>query len=191
MTVFESMQCQQTVKGVLPYTEVESERYVSEQWTILKALREHADMRQSIKGYPSPVSLKESRSLVLLPELYDALYSPRSMATPAHPSGSPWKGTCGRGDGSSILNSPFCDASSRSGGTAAMLRMDCRVASFAETQEGSATDWESEMEGAAVPVMGTQPGGMSDEEWEGKTSIWGITPPPLPLTCPLLWRTRE
>ena len=38
MTVFESVQCQQTVKGVLPHTEVESERYISEQRTILKAL---------------------------------------------------------------------------------------------------------------------------------------------------------
>ena len=44
MTVFESIQCQQTVKGVLPHTEVESEWYITEQRTILKALREHGDM---------------------------------------------------------------------------------------------------------------------------------------------------
>ena len=30
MTIFESVQHQQTVKGVLPYTEVESERYIAE-----------------------------------------------------------------------------------------------------------------------------------------------------------------
>ena len=30
MTIFESVQCQQTVKGVLPHTEVESERYIAE-----------------------------------------------------------------------------------------------------------------------------------------------------------------
>ena len=39
MTVFESVQCQQKmVKGVLPHTEVECERYVSKRQTILKAL---------------------------------------------------------------------------------------------------------------------------------------------------------
>ena len=80
MTVFESVQRQQTVKGVLPHTEVESERYFAEQRTILKALREHGDMRTSVKGHPSPVSLREGRTLVLPPELYDAFYSPSLMA---------------------------------------------------------------------------------------------------------------
>ena len=88
MTVFESVQHQQTIKGVLPHTEVESERYITERWTILKALREHGDMQTSVKGYLSPVSLREGRTLVLPPELYDALYSPSLMAPPARSESS-------------------------------------------------------------------------------------------------------
>ena len=106
MTVFESVQRQQMVKGVLLHTEVESERYFAEQRTILKALREHGDMRTSVKGHPSPVSLREGRTLVLPPELYDAFYSPSFMALPARRD-SPRKGMQGRGDGSSAQIDPF------------------------------------------------------------------------------------
>ena len=176
MTVFESVQCQQTVEGVLPHTEVESEHYVNERQTILKALREHVDMRQSVKGYPSPVSLKEGRSLVLLPELYDALYSPHPMAPLVCPLGSPQKGTHGRSDGPPTQVTPFVTPASAPGGTAAMLRMDNRVTSFAETQEGSATDWESETEGIAVPVMGMRLGRMSDEDWGEEDLDMGYHP---------------
>ena len=106
MTVFESVQRQQTVKGVLPHTKVESERYITERQTILKALREHGDMRTSVKGYPSPVSLKEGRTLVLPPELYNALYSPSLMAPPARPDSSR-KGAHGKGDDSPAQLAPF------------------------------------------------------------------------------------
>ena len=165
MTVFESIQHQQTVKGVLPHTEVESERYFAEQRTILKALREHADMRTSVKGYPSPVSLREGRSLVLPPELYDALYSPRSMAPPAR-LGSSRKGAFGKGGDSSAQIAPFVMPAPAPGGTTAMKRMDHRVASFAKTQEGSATEWESETEEVVAPITGMRPEGMSDENWD-------------------------
>ena len=47
-----------------------------------------------------------------------------------------------------------------------MMRMDNRVTSFAETQEGSATEWESEMEEAVAPITGMRPAGISDEDWE-------------------------
>ena len=165
MTVFESVQHQQMVKGVLPHTEVESERYIAERRTILKALREHGDMRTSIKGYPSPVSLREGRTLVLPPELYDALYSPSLMAPPAR-SESSRKGAQGRGDGSSAQIDPFVTPAPTPGGIAAMKRMDNRVASFAETQEGSATEWESEVEEVVAPITGMRPAGMSDENWD-------------------------
>ena len=165
MTIFEGVQHQQTVKGVLPHTEVESERYIAEQRTILKALREHADMKQSVKGYPSPVSLREGRSLVLPLELYDALYSPRPMVPPARSVGSPWKGVYGKDDRSSTQLAPFDTAAPVPGGAAAMMRMDNRVTTFAETQEGSAKEWESETETTA-PITGMRPVGMSDEDWK-------------------------
>ena len=164
MTVFESVQRQQTVKGVLPHTEVESERYFAEQRTILKALREHGDMRTSVKGHPSPVSLREGRTLVLPPELYDAFYSPSLMAPPARHE-SPRKGMQGRGDGSSAQVDPFVTPAPVPGGTAALKRMDNRVASFRETQEGSATEWESEADEVVVHTSGMRPAGMSDEDW--------------------------
>ena len=47
-----------------------------------------------------------------------------------------------------------------------MKRMDNRVASFAETQEGSATEWESEVEEVIAPRTGMRPAGMSDENWD-------------------------
>ena len=168
MTVFESVQRQQTVKGVLPHTEVESERYIAERRTILKALREHGDMRTSVKGYPSPVSLKEGRTLVLPPELYDALYSPSLMAPPAR-SDSSRKGTHGKGEDSSAQLAPFVTPAPAPGGMAAMKRMDNRVASFAETQEGSTTEWESEADDVVIPtktIKGMRPAGMSDENWD-------------------------
>ena len=46
-----------------------------------------------------------------------------------------------------------------------MMRMDNRVTSFAETQEGSTTEWESEPEEAAALITGMRPAGMSDEDW--------------------------
>ena len=52
-----------------------------------------------------------------------------------------------------------------------MMRMDSRVTSFAETQEGSATDWESETEGAAAPITGMRPAGISDEDWEEEEDL--------------------
>ena len=168
MTVFESVQRQQMVKGVLPHTEVESERYIAEQRTILKALREHGDMRTSVKGYPSPVSLKEGRTLVLPPELYDALYAPSLMALPAR-SDSSRKGTHSKGGDSSAQLAPFITPAPTPGGMAAMKRMDNRVTSFAETQEGSATEWESEADDVVVPtktIKGMRPVGMSDENWD-------------------------
>ena len=131
MTIFESVQHQQTVKGVLPHTEVESERYIAEQRTILKALREHGDMRTSVKGYPSPVSLKEGRTLVLPPDLYDALYAPCLMAPPARADSSR-KGAHSKDEDSSAQLAPFVTLAPAPGGSAAMKRMDNRVASFAE-----------------------------------------------------------
>ena len=46
-----------------------------------------------------------------------------------------------------------------------MMRIDNRVTSFAETQEGSATEWESEPEEAAALITDMRPAGMSDEDW--------------------------
>ena len=175
MTVFKSVQRQQTVKGVLPHTEVESERYFAEQRTILKALREHGDMRTSVKGYPSPVSLKEGRTLVLPPELYDTLYSPSLMAPPACPESSR-KGALGKGDSSSAQMDPFVTPAPALGGMAAMKRMDNRVASFAETQEGSNTEWESEAEEVVAPITGMRPTGMSDENWDEEDLDLGYHP---------------
>ena len=91
----------------------------------------------------------------------------------------------GRGDGPLTQIAPFVTSAPAPRGTVAMLRMDNRVASFTETQEGSATDWESEMEGAAAPVTGMRPAGKSDEEWEEEdldmvyhpTSIAADVPP--------------
>ena len=165
MTVFESVQCQQTVKGVLPHTQLESERYLAERRPILKALREHGDMRSSVKGHPSPVSLREGPTLVLPPELYDAFYSPSLMALPARHE-SPQRGMQGRGDGSSAQVDPFVTPAAAPGGTAALKRMDTRVSSFRETQEGSATKWESEVDEVVVHThVGMRPAGMSDEDW--------------------------
>ena len=133
-------------------------------------------MRQSVKGYPSPVSLREGRSLVLPPELYDALYSLHAMAPPARPVGSPQKGVCGKGNGSSTQLPPFDTPAPVPGGPAAMMRMDNRVTSFTETQEGSATEWESEPEEAAALITGMRPAGMSDEDWEEEDLDLGYHP---------------
>ena len=151
MTVFESVQRQQTVKGVLPHTEVESERYYAEQRTILRALREHGDMRTTVKGHPSPVSLREGRTLVLPPD------------------------TQGRGEGSSAPVDPFVTPAPVPGGTAALKRMDNRVASFMEAQDGSATEWESEVDEANVHISG-RPAGMSDEDWGEEDLDMGYHP---------------
>ena len=190
MTVFESVQRQQTVKGVLPHTEVESERYIAEQRTILKALREHGDMRQSVKGYPSPISLREGRLLVLPLELYDALYSPRLMVPPARSVRSPWKGAYGKDDRSSTQPAPFDTPAPVPGGAAAMMRMDNRVTSFAETQEGSATEWESETETTA-PITGMRPARMSDEDWEEGDLDMGYHPTSEVADVPLVMDDRE
>ena len=58
-----------------------------------------------------------------------------------------------------------------------MKRMDNRVASFAETQEGSATEWESEAEEvAARTITGMRPAGMSDENWDEEDLDLGYHP---------------
>ena len=58
-----------------------------------------------------------------------------------------------------------------------MKRMDNRVASFAETQEGSATEWESEAEEVAAPtITGMRPAGMSDENWDEEDLDLGYHP---------------
>ena len=176
MTVFESVQCQQTVKGVLPHTQLESERHYAEQRTILRALREHGDMRTTVKGHPSPVSLREGRTLVLPPELYDAFYQPSLMAPPARRE-FPRKGMQGRGDGSSAQVDPFVTPAPAPGVTAALKRMDNRVATFSETQEGSATEWESEVDEAVVHThVGMRAAGMSDEDWGEEDLDMGYHP---------------
>ena len=65
-----------------------------------------------------------------------------------------------------------------------MLRMENRIASFAEMQEGSATDSESEMEGAAAPVTGMRLAEMSDEEWEEGDLDMGYHPTSIPADVP-------
>ena len=100
--------------------------------------------------------------MVLPPELYDALYPPSSTAPPAC-SESSQKGAHGRGDSSSAQVDPFITPAPVPGGFAAMKRMDNRVASFTETQEGSATEWESEAEEVVAPITGMRPAGMSDD----------------------------
>ena len=148
-------------------------------------------MRQSVKGYPSPVSLKEGCSLVLLPELCDALYSPHPMAPPVRPLGSPRKGTHGRSDELPTQVTPFVTPAPTLGGTVAMLRMDNRVASFAETQEGSATDWESETEGAEAPVMDMHLAGMSDEDWGEEDLDTGYHPISMTADEPLIMEDKR
>ena len=178
MTIFESVQRQQTVKGVLPHTEVESERYIAEQRTILKALQEHGDMRTSVKGYPSPVSLKEGRTLVLPLDLYDALYAPCLMAPPARADSSR-KEAHSKDEDSSAQLAPFVTPAPATGGSATMKRMDNRVASFAETQEGSATEWELEEDDVVKPtkpIKGMRPAGMSDEDWNEEDLNLGCHP---------------
>ena len=174
MTVFESVQRQQTVIGVLPHTEVESERYIAKRRTILKALQQHGDIRTSVKGYPSPVSLREGRTLVL-PELYDALYSPSLMAPPARSEGSR-RGVFGKSDDSSAQLAPFVTPAPAPGGTAAMKIMYNRVATFAETQVGSATEWESEVDKVVAPITGMTPTGMSNENWDEEDLDLGYHP---------------
>ena len=175
MTVFESVQRQQTVKGVLPHTQLESERHHAEQRTILRALREHGDMRTTVKGHPSPVSLREGRTLVLPPELYDAFYQPL-MAPPGRRE-FPRRSMQGRGDGSSAQVDPFATPAPAPGITAALERMNDRVASFSETQEGSATEWESEVDETVVRThVGMRPAGMSDENWEEEDLDLGYHP---------------
>ena len=122
-------------------------------------------MRTSVKGYPSPMSLREGQTLVLPPELYDVLYSPSLMAPPAH-SESSRRGAYRKSDDSSAQLAPFITPAPAPGGTAAMKRMDNRVASFAETQEGSTTEWESEADEVVTPITGMRPAGMSDENWD-------------------------
>ena len=175
MTVFESVQRQQTVKGVLPHTQLESERHHAEQRTILRALREHGDMRTTVKGHPSPVSLREGRTLVLPPELYDAFYQPL-MAPPGRRE-FPRRSMQGRGDGSSAQVDPFVTPAPAPGMAAALERMNDRVASFCETQEGSATEWESEVDETVVRThVGMRPAGMSDENWEEEDLDLGYHP---------------
>ena len=147
-------------------------------------------MRQSVKGYLSPVSLREGRSLVLPPELYDALYLPRPMVPPVRPVGSPWKGAYGKDDRSSTQPAPFDTPAPVPGGAAAMMRMDNRVTTFAETQEGSATEWESETETTA-PITGMRPAGMSDEDWEEGDLDMGYHPTSEVADVPPVMDDRE
>ena len=71
------------------------------------------------------------------------------------------------GDGSSAQVDPFVTPAAAPGGTAALERMDTQVASFKETQEGSATEWESEVDEVVVHTYRKmRPAGMSDEDWE-------------------------
>ena len=133
-------------------------------------------MGTSVKGYPSPVSLREGRSLVLPMELYDALYSSSLMALPTRSIGGSQRGVHRKGDESSVQVPPFETPAPALGGTAAMKRMDNRVASFAETQEGSATEWESEAEEAVAPITGMRPAGMRDENWDEGDLDLGLSP---------------
>ena len=86
------------------------------------------------------------------------------------------RGAHGRGDDSSAQVAPFIVPAPVPGGIAAMKRMDNRVASFAETQEGSATEWESEAEEAVAPITGMRPAGMSDEDWDEEDLDMGYHP---------------
>ena len=71
----------------------------------------------------------------------------------------------GRGEGSSAQVDPFVTPAPTPGGIAALKRMNNRVASFRETQEGSATEWESEADEVNVHTSGMRAAGMSDEDW--------------------------
>ena len=97
------------------------------------------------------------------------------MVPPAHSENSR-KGAHGKGDDSSAQVDPFVTPAPAPGGTAAMKRMDNRVASFAETQEGSATEWESEVEEVVAPITGMRPAGMSDENWDEEYLDLGYHP---------------
>ena len=57
-----------------------------------------------------------------------------------------------------------------------MKRMDNRMASFTDTQEGSATEQESEAEEAVAPITGMRPAGMSDENWDEEDLDLGYHP---------------
>ena len=138
MSVFDGIQHQQMVKGVTPHTDIESEQYQNEHWTIVGVLHGYTDMRTQVRGHSSPISLKGLRALVLPPELYEALYVPQLMALLRQPA-SPKKNTAD-------TNRGFTTPAAAPGSSAALIRMDKRVTSFAGTHHGSGMDWESEPE---------------------------------------------
>ena len=83
LCVFNTMQHQQQVKGWVLHHSLESEHCNKECSEIIRALQGYAHTRNTMHGYPSPISLDKLHSLVLLPELYDLLYQPRPMAPPS------------------------------------------------------------------------------------------------------------
>ena len=97
--VFDAVQRQQQVNWCVPHSSLESECYKQERREIICNLQGYAHMQITMYGQPSLISFDKYRNLVLSPDIYDSLFSPRPMAPPRNPS--PRKGQMtGDGDAS-------------------------------------------------------------------------------------------
>ena len=93
---------------------------------------------------------------------------------PAHPCPNPHRSFPQHGSSSEEHAAP--------GSSAALIRMDKRVTSFAGTHHGSGMDWESEPEHVDkhVPLKNFRAVGMSDEDWNKDELDVGYHPTRMP-----------
>ena len=151
--IFDTVQRQQQVKGCMPYSSLESERYKKECREIMHNLQNYAHMRIIMHGHPSPISLDKYCNLVLPPNLYDSLYLPWPMAPPC--TSSP-----GNGQPTGAGNDIPMPAAAQ-GCTITATRMSHFATSSME--QDNETNWDSE---SNKPMQTFRPAGMSNyEDW--------------------------
>ena len=163
--VFDAVQRQQQVKGCVPHSSWESERYKQEHGEIMHNLQSYTHMRITMHGHLLPISLDKYHNLVLPPDFYDSLYSPQPMAPPRITS--PRKGQMAGGDDDSMTPAaaPGCTS-------AATRRSSFTITSMEQDDE---TDWDSESDKPAR--RNYRPASMSDyEDWAEDNIAMGDHP---------------
>ena len=151
--IFNAVQWQQQVKGCVPHTGLDSERYKQESREIICNLQTYAHTWIMLNGHPLPISLDKHCSLVLPPNLYDSLFSQWPMVPSCIPS--PQKGQPAEDDNNNMMPAvaPGC--------TGAAAHMSSFVTTSMEW--GDKTDWDSECD---RPLQqGYLLTGMSDGNW--------------------------
>ena len=141
------------MKGCVPHTGLDSERYKQECGEIICNLQTYAHMRITLNGHPSPISLDKYRTLVLPLNTYDSLFSPQPMVPPRIPSPQKRQPAEDDDDNMMLAAAPGCTSAT------------AHMSSFTTTsmEQDDETDWDLDSD---RPLwQGYHLAGMSDEDW--------------------------